>query len=117
MSDEMTQLVESLAEYFIDSVLAVKTLQPQLDIKTTNGYKVLVEFLESKVKDNQTIKMVLPAFPSEMPNWSKTLSTSSDFCEFAALKRMTKICQHISEIYEPGAHVTLFSNYHTFQVR
>ena len=116
-ASESSSLINKLAEYFVDSVLAAKHLNPKLvsDYKSTDGYKVLCDYIRSRVEQKKQIKMILPAFPTKSCNLEKVLGDAADYCEFTALERLVSICQAISEKYEPGAHVTIFSDYHTFE--
>ena len=110
-------IVETLAKYFMDSVLCAIELEPKLKTtyKDTNGYKVLTDYLSQRTSAGLPIQMVLPAFPSKSCNKEKVLTDTPDFCEYTALLKLVSICQGISEIYEPGAKLWLFSDYHTFE--
>jgi len=108
-------IVDELVQFFLDHVLAVKVLQPNLSVKTARGYDVLVEYITERVQQGKKIMMVLPAFPSKTPNPHKVLGDLPDFCEFTALKKFIRLVKKMEEMYEPGAHLTIFSDYHTFE--
>ena len=93
MSDVKQGIVEKLAEFFVENVLAVKALHPDLDVKSAKGYQVLIDFLRSKVQDKKKITMILPAFPSKSCNLDKVLGTAADFSDQAE-----KIYQQMLEV-------------------
>jgi pyoverdine/dityrosine biosynthesis protein Dit1 len=72
----------------------------------------------NKIKDfiekDQSIHMVLPAFPAKSPNPRKTLTHQPDYGEVLALTNLNKLCERISEIYPPGAYITICSDGRVF---
>ncbi|KAI9765808.1 MAG: hypothetical protein M1840_007090 [Geoglossum simile] len=68
-------------------------------------------FVEEYVKNNKPVKMVLPAFPFKSPNRKdKVLGMMPDLGEELALMHLNGLCESITEIYEPGATVTITSD-------
>ncbi|KAF2848073.1 Clavaminate synthase-like protein [Plenodomus tracheiphilus IPT5] len=67
--------------------------------------------VEQYVKNNDPVRMVLPAFPFKSPNRvDKTLGSLPDLGEELALQHLNGLCESIKEIYEPGATVTITSD-------
>lgn len=67
--------------------------------------------VESYVRNNEPIHMVLPAFPFKSPNRvDKTIGSLPDLGEELALQHLNGLCESIKEIYEPGAKVTITSD-------
>ncbi|KAH6616647.1 Pyoverdine/dityrosine biosynthesis protein-domain-containing protein [Boeremia exigua] len=63
------------------------------------------------VKNNETVRMVLPAFPFKSPNSSvKVLGTLPDKAEDIALAHLNGLCAAIEDIYSPGAVLTIVSD-------
>jgi hypothetical protein len=75
------------------------------------GKARFLPFVESYVKANEPVRMVLPAFPFKSPNRvDKTLGSLPDLGEELALQHLNGLCESIKEIYEPGAKVTITSD-------
>jgi len=72
-------IVNDLVQYFLEHVLTVKTLQSYLELKTTKGFDVLVEYITEHVQQGKKILMVLPAFPSKTPNLDKVIGECLTF--------------------------------------
>ncbi|MBL4795231.1 MAG: isocyanide synthase family protein [Pseudomonadales bacterium] len=66
------------------------------------------------LKKNETINMILPAFPTKSPSREKTLSHLPDLGEEHALQNLHDLCCRIKTIYEPGAKVTICSDGRVF---
>ncbi|KFG84222.1 hypothetical protein MANI_006393 [Metarhizium anisopliae] len=64
-----------------------------------------------RVKANQHIQLVLPAFPFKSPNTRvKVLGRLPDKAEEFALAHLNGLCASIKDIYEPGAMLTIISD-------
>jgi len=67
--------------------------------------------VERYVKNNDPVRMVLPAFPFKSPNRvDKTLGALPDLGEELALQHLNGLCESIKDVYEPGATVTITSD-------
>lgn len=67
--------------------------------------------VEQYVKNNEPVRMVLPAFPFKSPNRvDKTLGALPDLGEELALQHLNGLCESIKDVYEPGATVTITSD-------
>lgn len=63
------------------------------------------------VKNNEPVRLVLPAFPFKSPNNSfKVLGTLPDKAEDIALAHLNGICAAIKDSYPPGATLTIVSD-------
>jgi len=58
--------------------------------------------------------LVLPAFPAKAPNPRKVLGTLPDLAEQRALERLSELLDDLSEIWSPGARLTICSDGHVF---
>lgn len=67
--------------------------------------------VEEHVIKNESIPMVLPAFPFKSPNRKdKVTGLLPDLGEELALMHWNGLCESIAEIYEPGANVVITSD-------
>jgi len=67
--------------------------------------------VEAHVLKNETVRMVLPAFPFKSPNRKdKVLGNLPDLGEELALMHLNGLCESIAEVYEPGATVVIASD-------
>jgi pyoverdine/dityrosine biosynthesis protein Dit1 len=57
---------------------------------------------------------ILPAFPAKSANRQKTIGPIADMGEVIALNALEKLCQSISQVYNPGAKVLICSDGHVF---
>jgi pyoverdine/dityrosine biosynthesis protein Dit1 len=57
---------------------------------------------------------VLPAFPAKSPNPGKTLGSLPDYGEVLALRRLDETCARITQLYPPGACLTICSDGRVF---
>ncbi len=71
---------------------------------------VVERFLEA----GAPIHFVLPAFPAKSPNPHATLGPLPDLGEELALTALQDLCDEITQIYPPGARVTLCSDGRVF---
>ena len=79
----------------------------RLRLSTPVFLAVISKFVES----GQTVQMCLPAFPFKSANKTeKVLGTLPDKAEEVALRLLNDMCEDISKIYEPGAHLTIISD-------
>lgn len=70
--------------------------------------------IEQYMANSAPIHMVLPAFPAKSPNPKKTLGTEPDLGEVLALQKLNTLCDQISEVYSPGAGITICSDGRVF---
>lgn len=66
------------------------------------------------VRKNETVNLVLPAFPAKSPNRNKTLGPLPDMAEKHALQNLQILCDKIDSIYKPGARITICSDGRVF---
>lgn len=82
--------------------------------KTGGSWKGLESFVPivmEQVKQQEPIRMILPAFPFKSPNArDKVLGTMPDFGEELALSHLNGLCDSIGKVYEPGADVYISSD-------
>jgi Pyoverdine/dityrosine biosynthesis protein len=75
------------------------------------GKEKFVAPVEEHVLKNETVQMVLPAFPFKSPNRKdKVLGNMPDLGEELALMHLNGLCESIAEVYEPGATVVIASD-------
>lgn len=75
------------------------------------GKTKFLPIVEEHVIKNESIPMVLPAFPFKSPNRKdKVVGSLPDLGEELALMHLNGLCESIAEIYEPGAKVTITSD-------
>ncbi|BAZ70700.1 hypothetical protein NIES4106_54950 (plasmid) [Fischerella sp. NIES-4106] len=70
--------------------------------------------IQSFIESNEPIHFILPAFPAKSPNPQKVLGPMPDMGERVALQFLQNLCNHISEIYAPGAKITICSDGRVF---
>jgi pyoverdine/dityrosine biosynthesis protein Dit1/AcrR family transcriptional regulator len=66
------------------------------------------------VAAGKPIHMVLPAFPAKSPSPYKVLGKLPDMAEVLGLEALNQLCAEITEIYPPGARLTICSDGHVF---
>lgn len=71
---------------------------------------LVLRFLRAKAP----LHFVLPAFPAKAPNPRKVLGPLPDLGEARALSRLTELLDSVSEVWEPGARLTICSDGHVF---
>lgn len=75
------------------------------------GKTKFLPIVEEHVIRNESIPMVLPAFPFKSPNRKdKVIGSLPDLGEELGLMHLNGLCESIAEIYEPGANVTITSD-------
>ncbi|KAJ5104404.1 Pyoverdine biosynthesis [Penicillium alfredii] len=75
------------------------------------GFDSFVPMVRERVKRQEPIRMILPAFPFKSPNArDKVLGTMPDFGEELALFHLNGLCENIAQVYTPGADVYLSSD-------
>ncbi|KAF2488791.1 Clavaminate synthase-like protein [Lophium mytilinum] len=75
------------------------------------GKAKFLPFVEKYVKNNEPVRMVLPAFPFKSPNRvDKVLGSLPDLGEELALMHLNGLCESIREVYEHGATVAITSD-------
>jgi L-tyrosine isonitrile synthase len=70
--------------------------------------------IQEMIKNNEPIKMVLPAFPGKSPNRNKTLSKLPDLAEKNSIDNLNKLCKEIAEIYPHGVSMIICSDGYVF---
>ena len=70
--------------------------------------------LEFFIKQEKPIHFILPAFPAKSPNPLKVLGARPDMGEKVALQFLQSLCDHIRNIYPPGAKLTICSDGRVF---
>ncbi|KAF2805280.1 Clavaminate synthase-like protein [Mytilinidion resinicola] len=99
-----------LALRIIDIIQRYGQNSSSSDIPWAGKVKFL-PLVEKYVKNNEPVRMVLPAFPFKSPNRvDKVLGSLPDLGEELALMHLNGLCESIREIYEYGATVTITSD-------
>lgn len=70
--------------------------------------------IESFVRTGAPIELVLPAFPAKAPNPLKVLGSLPDLAEQRGLERLSELLDAVTEVWKPGAHLTICSDGHVF---
>lgn len=70
--------------------------------------------IEAFVRAGAPIELVLPAFPAKSPNLQKVLGPLPDLAEERALERLSELLDDLTEIWPPGARLTICSDGHVF---
>lgn len=70
--------------------------------------------IRTYMSNNESIHMILPAFPVKSPNREKTLSYLPDYAEQHAFKVLNTLCEEIKSIYPPGASISICSDGRVF---
>ncbi|KAB8237017.1 isocyanide synthase xanB [Aspergillus alliaceus] len=79
--------------------------------RSDEGTLKFLPLIYSRVKAQQEIPLILPAFPFKSPNRkSKVLGALPDKGEETALAHLDGLCAAIKDIYEPGAVLTIASD-------
>ena len=82
--------------------------------KSGGSWKGLESFVPTvldRVKRQEPIRMILPAFPFKSPNArDKVLGVLPDFGEELALAHLNGLCENIAQVYGPGADVYISSD-------
>lgn len=75
------------------------------------GMLTALTLVYKRVKANEPVRLVLPAFPFKSPNTKiKVLGRMPDKAEEFALAHLNGLCASIKDVYEPGALLTLVSD-------
>ena len=93
------QSKHALAEQVLSLVLAkinVLSEDSQQKLNPVHFDRIL-----NYIQLNQTIEMVLPAFPAKSSNPEKTMGNLPDMGEVLALKFLQTLCEKIKSIYAP----------------
>lgn len=70
--------------------------------------------ISTMVALNQPIYMILPAYPGKSPNRNKTLSRLPDLAETHSIDVLNQLCSEISDVYAPGAKISICSDGYVF---
>ena len=70
--------------------------------------------IEAFVRAGAPLELVLPAFPAKSPNLQKVLGPLPDLAEERALERLSELLDDLTEIWAPGARLTICSDGHVF---
>ena len=60
------------------------------------------------------LELVLPAFPAKAPNLSKVLGPLPDMAERVALRSLQRLCDDLTALHPPGAHLIVASDGRVF---
>ena len=66
------------------------------------------------VAKQETITMVLPAYPGKSPNRNKTLSRLPDLAEKHSIDNLYQLCREIEQVYQGGAKILICSDGYVF---
>lgn len=66
------------------------------------------------IGQNRPIQFVLPAFPAKSPNRDKVLGHLPDLAEELAVGFLSDLCAELTELYPPGARLTICSDGRVF---
>lgn len=79
--------------------------------RSDEGALKFLSLIYRAVKNNEAVRLVLPAFPFKSPNSSvKVLGALPDKAEDIALAHLNGLCAAIQDIYPPGAVLTIVSD-------
>lgn len=79
--------------------------------RTDEGALKFLALIYRAVKNKEPVRMVLPAFPFKSPNSdTKVLGALPDKAEEIALAHLNGLCAAITDIYPPGAVLTIVSD-------
>ncbi|KAE8379187.1 putative pyoverdine/dityrosine biosynthesis protein [Aspergillus bertholletiae] len=82
-----------------------------LQDRSDEGTLKFLPLIYSQVKAQQEIHLILPAFPFKSPNrQNKVLGALPDKGEETALSHLNGLCAAITDVYEPGAILTIASD-------
>lgn len=74
----------------------------------------LFKRIATRMREEQELVFLLPAFPAKSPSPSKTLGQLPDLGEVLALQNLQRLCDRISKIYSPGAKIIICSDGRVF---
>ena len=75
------------------------------------GLESFVPTVVERVKRQEPIRMILPAFPFKSPNArDKVLGIMPDFGEELALAHLNGLCENIAQVYKQGAEIYISSD-------
>lgn len=88
------------------------SIRPQCegDLYYSMGQAILSKKIQTIIHENQPIEFLLPGFPCKSPNLNKVSGRLPDAAEIYALEYLNNICQEISDLYEPGCHLMIWSD-------
>lgn len=66
------------------------------------------------IATSEPIHFLLPSFPAKSPNLKKVLGTLPDMAEELALRFLEKVCAEITDLYSPGARISICSDGRVF---
>ncbi|KAH6384617.1 hypothetical protein HBI14_214490 [Parastagonospora nodorum] len=79
--------------------------------RSDEGALHFLALIYRSVKNNEPVRMVLPAFPFKSPNSdTKVLGTLPDKAEEIALAHLNGLCAAVKDMYPPGAILTIVSD-------
>ncbi|CAG8267028.1 unnamed protein product [Penicillium salamii] len=79
--------------------------------RSDEGTLKFLSIIYTQVRSSSRIQMILPAFPFKSPNrLSKTLGPLPDKGEELGMAHLNGLCAAISDVYEPGAELTIASD-------
>ncbi|OAL43312.1 Clavaminate synthase-like protein [Pyrenochaeta sp. DS3sAY3a] len=101
-----------ISQQILNVILRYKSSLPkEAPDRGDEGALKFLSLIYRAVKNNQPVRMVLPAFPFKSPNSSvKVLGELPDKAEDIALAHLNGLCAAIEDIYPSGAVLTIVSD-------
>ncbi|MCJ1399865.1 hypothetical protein MMC11_003068 [Xylographa trunciseda] len=82
--------------------------------RSEQGWLGKLDFLsviQGYIDAGKPVRMIIPAFPFKSPNRvEKVLGASPDLGEELALVHLNGLCETVTEVYRPGAEITILSD-------
>jgi len=104
----------TLSERILDIIWLRRNTVPANEISDANARAPHIQLIERVIQNNETLQLILPAFPAKSPNRNKTLGHRPDLGEVMALQSLERMAQEIEQIYAPGAQVVICSDGRVF---
>lgn len=79
-----------------------------------SDYALQLQQIQRQVARNETLLLTLPAFPCKSPNRHKVLGELPDMAERMSLRFLKQLCDDLTQLYPPGAHILICSDGHVF---
>jgi len=105
----------AVAHAILERLFANNRVLPGVPQDLTPASEALhLPLVEAFVRAGAPIELVLPGFPAKSPNLKKVLGTLPDLAEERALERLSELLDELTEVWPPGARLTLCSDGHVF---
>ncbi|KAF2997565.1 hypothetical protein E8E13_001424 [Curvularia kusanoi] len=100
------------SQHILDVILRYKSPLPKdAQDRSDEGALKFFGLIYRAVKNNEAVRLVLPAFPFKSPNTSvKVLGALPDKAEDIALAHLNGLCAAIEDVYPLGAILTIVSD-------